>query len=125
MCISDWSSDVCSSDLDFVFVSGGELADIRNVHRQPRASSREQWSIRIHEAVQRGPVDRRMRDKEKASRLVGRPEILPGGVQSAVVEHSHEGPRIGETGGGSCRERVCQKVEVSVVGVFLKKQIRY
>src|SRR3546814_19227933 len=73
MRISDWSSDVCSSDL---------------ISDQPRS----------------------------AGRLLRRQPEQGGGRP--------QGARGEQIGRASCRERVCQYVEISVVAVSLKKKSR-
>src|SRR3546814_17054009 len=80
MRISDWSSDVCSSDLHCA------------------ASSRTRFCPHGH------------------SRL----SIMEGPV--AQVEDNDGSLEIGRA---SCRERVCQYVEISVVAVSLKKNNKY
>src|SRR3546814_16750103 len=77
MRISDWSSDVCSSDL----------------------------SGRCRDAAD-GESRRLRRDRAAPARLAAR----------------RGGDQIGRA---SCRERVCQYVQISVVAVSLKKQIHY
>src|SRR3546814_17249322 len=108
MRISDWSSDVCSSDLEAV---GGP------VHRDcPRGLALQS---RVHARCQQ---------------LLGGLVLLPGfgrphdgiGAQgdrvalprdrAAVI---HPPPEIGRA---SCRERVCQYVYISVVAVYLNKK---
>src|SRR3546814_8008751 len=77
MRISDWSSDVCSSDL-------------------PAASSRS--TVTVHRAS----------------------ALLQSAVSTRVLQRMCRSmPKIGRA---SCRGRVCQYVEISVVAVELKKK---
>src|SRR3546814_16810024 len=92
MRISDWSSDVCSSD----------LLDVRwrmGLQRVPR---------RVAEAEGRSRAGRECRSGDN-------PLSDSGDLPAA---HSHARRR--EIGRASCRERVCQYVQISVVGVSLK-----
>src|SRR3546814_16871850 len=95
MRISDWSSDVCSSDLlqvDAAGVEGDALADQRMRLGITRAG--------VLEHDEPGRIGRTARDRE----------------QRAHAQLFHE------IGRASCRERVCQYVSISVVAVSLKKQ---
>src|SRR3546814_18915518 len=101
MRISDWSSDVCSSDLG----AGGTQA-ARPLRRSlcalsipgPRADSLER--TRILKKPWRKPQDpKRHFDKARA--------------------RNYDRRKIGRA---SCRERVCQYVLISVVGVALKNK---
>src|SRR3546814_19270757 len=90
MRISDWSSDVCSSDLRCALARLDRIDVV--FHR------------RI--AVPRSPVAEDLIEKRALTRIgVVRP---PVGIE--------------EIGRASCRERVCQYVESSVVAVSLKKK---
>src|SRR3546814_16009162 len=91
MRISDWSSDVCSSDLRFA------VMDI-NLHL--RCADQAQQSKAADDARLDGDRQRRFARCARAGRRIEhRPEI----------------------GGASCRERVCQYVEISVSSVSFKK----
>src|SRR3546814_15370072 len=103
MRISDWSSDVCSSDLH------------SDIHASIRAVN--------------GPVDDSIRsDKLFDYRLiaVGAPSVAsgawplrtPAALKNATLLHSLARPEIGRA---SCRERVCQYVSIPGVAVSLKK----
>src|SRR3546814_13751926 len=81
MRISDWSSDVCSSDLD-----GGAGRGARQRQHRPGHGAE-------HEAERGGHGDIR-----------------------------RQGELGIEIGSASCRERVCQYVSISVVGVSLTKK---
>src|SRR3546814_14765601 len=111
MRISDWSSDVCSSDLD--------------PHRAaPDGAQRQEVRRRRGIAL----------DRDGARAAIGRAR-LDGEAAPAVAPHLHavaghpvEGDLdIGlgnqlEIGRASCRESVCQYVSISVGGVTLKKK---
>src|SRR3546814_17073900 len=83
MRISDWSSDVCSSDLlstdDLRIEAGCRLVGVNDLDADIAAN---------------------------------------GGAARFGVE-------IGQIGRASCRERVCQYVEISVVAVSLQKKQKY
>src|SRR3546814_16711991 len=94
MRISDWSSDVCSSDLHKhdVEVAGHVAGGPGHRHQGCYAGTSGQ--------VQQ--LGRRMTDRCKAARRAGRLQA--------------------EIGSASCRERVCQYVLISVVAVALKNK---
>src|SRR3546814_20882103 len=93
MRISDWSSDVCSSDL--------------HARRTVPADSACQPCGNAESA--RATSDRGDPDDELAIRSdPAIQKILPNGASEQI-------------GRAPCRERVCQYVEISVVAVSLKK----
>src|SRR3546814_12977339 len=95
MRISDWSSDLCSSDLRILRATLGERAQLIDVAEHVRQRHQRVDGLRVAAAV--GALD------------------LPAKrVQNA------------EIGRASCRERVCQYVELQVVAVSLiKKYVPY
>src|SRR3546814_15769126 len=101
MRISDWSSDVCSSDLTEQQFPGIHVHGVGNAH-QPRRFD----VLDVH--LVRAPIaDRRFRRLGASG--------YPGRMQA---EFGH--PL--EIGRASCRERVCQYVWIPVVAVSLKKK---
>src|SRR3546814_9795742 len=88
MRISDWSSDVCSSDL--LRVIGGQCAAPNDDHFGPRA------------------FEMGMRTR----RLAGNPAAAAIGKRDAAVERGRQLQRDmrSEIGRAACRERVCQYV---------------
>src|SRR3546814_14729305 len=100
MRISDWSSDVCSSDLE-------DLPAPKFVNDDPRHLA----------GVDDGLCDRdRECDNFVESLAVENPEPVRS---SDFNEMFATGLEIGRA---SCRERVCQYVEISVVAGSLKKK---
>src|SRR3546814_4849028 len=102
MRISDWSSDVCSSDLSprRPFARSGLVVgllqggDVELGHRaQRRADGDDTIGLTAHQLGQ-----------HRRNHLPGHPEP------------------VGEIGRASCRARECQNVSVSVVAVTLKKK---
>src|SRR3546814_14745233 len=101
MLISDWSSDVCSSDL---------LADAERSGGQPREGdalrlgAEASWEIDLFGRVRRGI--------EAAEAEVGGAEALLRSARAAVTadvaSHYFELRGSAEIGRASCRERVCQ-----------------
>src|SRR3546814_20373579 len=108
MRISDWSSDVCSSDL---LNSGLPRPDTQRVITQGRVIGIENECraiIRMPDQV--GMVHKRVRF----------PAIAP------LVHEMHDKRMTTSTtyiqiGTASCRARVCQYVKISVVAVLLNK----
>src|SRR3546814_14628479 len=102
MRISDWSSDVCSSDLD----PRGARPRRRGEHglraeprRRERGPHRQPQHGAQHPPL--GPVQHG-----------ARPDVLPPRGAAALL------PEIGRA---SCRERVCQYVKIQVAAGTIKK----
>src|SRR3546814_20206109 len=106
MRISDWSSDVCSSDL----IGANGVAIIRRkngagpVILLPIAASAERQRMLPHRLIV--AVDH-----------MGERQVRQGGE---IGFRAKIGPIV-EIGRASCRERVCQYVLISVVAVSFKK----
>src|SRR3546814_5277428 len=93
MRISDWSSDVCSSDLQ------GRAVGVGGVGRGEDERRRRGGRILItHEGAQ--PVDRRGRAELRGAEMLD--EVAA--AHAACLLHARE------IGRASCRERVCQYV---------------
>src|SRR3546814_18255500 len=99
MRISDWSSDVCSSDLavelEVLGHLGGQLARRRDDERARHA-----------------------RAGSAARQDVDHGQSEAGGLAGA-------GLGAAEIGRASCRDRVCQYVSITVVAVSIKKKKMY
>src|SRR3546814_11203263 len=111
MRISDWSSDVCSSDLDLEIlrVQVGDLADIGRLLGERRA------------AVDR--IDRRDRIAEAEIRLAFLHALDVGnaGARQGLDAAARDG-LLEQIGRASCWESVCQYGQISVVDGLLKKK---
>src|SRR3546814_14664231 len=110
MRISDWSSDVCSSDLE-------GLAERAVAGHRARLDHGGALPVLAQAfVVGEGGVQA---DRQRHGAGIG-PEAQVGAedvaVGGAVVQAAHE-----EIGRASCRERVCQYVYISVVADALKK----
>src|SRR3546814_14083044 len=102
MRISDWSSDVCSSDLRL-------LPEAHRLRLEPRAERRS------------GDVPGGDRRSLEADQL--QLPVFPGrSAGDPALAHRGGGDRRREIGRATCRERVCQYVQMSVVAVSLKKK---
>src|SRR3546814_13394202 len=111
MRISDWSSDVCSSDLVEPRGIIGERGVAPGLH--PRDDRRD---VGGHIGIALAPIiDQRVELGREAG--VGgvkpphHPALLPDGS-------------VQQIGRASCRERVCQYVKISVVAVSLNKNTK-
>src|SRR3546814_16543643 len=102
MRISDWSSDLCSSDLDLVNVAGPQALRVEIAGEEIAPS----LDIGTGPAIVRRPGSR------------SRGEVHPGDVDGIAGEL----PYPGKIGRASCRERVWQYVCISVVGVTLNNK---
>src|SRR3546814_11492704 len=100
MRISDWSSDVCSSDL---------LAALSAL-----LEDQELWH---HDAVGMAAMDARADGQLDAAHEGRRLHGDPPRIGRLLSRHA--GDQIGRE---SCRARVCQYVSISVVAVTLKKK---
>src|SRR3546814_12725539 len=100
--ISDWSSDVCSSDLSMMYCTASGMLS-RGV--EPPESickgSSTSMSSRANCGMERATVPRKMTIEVVANRCSAAPAKI---------------------GRASCRERVCQYVEISGVAVSLKNR---
>src|SRR3546814_14927624 len=104
MRISDWSSDVCSSDLPAdpeVALAAGPLA-------VPLSGAGTEADL-VHARGEVGDGDRGR---------AARPVAGLGGDQLGL----HAVPRAGPIGRASCRERVCQSGYISCGDVYLKQK---
>src|SRR3546814_18907265 len=97
MRISDWSSDVCSSDLDARAVVVHALLD------SPSAAGAFRFAI--------DPGEETVFDVDM--RLYPRVDLAHAGIAPLTSMFEFD-PKIGRA---SCRERVCQYVKISVVAV--------
>src|SRR3546814_19587701 len=102
MRISDWSSDVCSSDLD----------------------QKAEWSLSF---VQEGAPPRKITVDDANGIAQSGSAREQGETTARLMRRIHDGTGMGllwqELGRASCRERVCQYVSLSVSAVCLKTDI--
>src|SRR3546814_11420477 len=114
MRMSDWSSDVCSSDLDWIEAPGWSLAHPRHSSRRPdgRASPADPraGAVAEHEATNPNPPSR--------SHVLLDQNRFPVGVHRAETG----GPRRALIGRACSQERVCQTLKTSESSVLLKKK---
>src|SRR3546814_17921770 len=121
MRISDWSSDVCSSELE---------AHADEAARRSRRHRRRGNDARARRGALGDWSDRRGERRIVPVSLAGKTVLVTGGsrgIGAAIVRRlgqvgahvaiNYEGSRDAaeEIGRASCRERVCQYVEISVV----------
>src|SRR3546814_13676163 len=112
MRISDWSSDVCSSDL--------------RLHRRAVTASQDDAAEEVPLVRE---IHRRVAQGMAAALGVGgihrRAASLEVGELAGSIVGAHQDPAaIAQIGRASCRERVGQYVEISVVAVALTKKKR-
>src|SRR3546814_12435015 len=110
MRISDWSSDVCSSDLDDRAPAAGATARTGDDAGGRGLGGRDLPGIGL-------PL-RAGEDRDSAGRPAGVVPHPPG-LPDADRPGPDRGPEIGRA---SCRGRVGQYVSISVVAVSLKKK---
>src|SRR3546814_19038037 len=119
MRISDWSSDVCSSDLPGVGAPHAEqlaehLADFRRGDEIAARRARRAEGIAVH--VVAGPGMRQRLTHEVGHRQGA--FAFEAGAQ--VVEEAGHEDRPTKIGRASCWEKVCQYGSIQVVAVSLK-----
>src|SRR3546814_11755953 len=113
MRISDWSSDVCSSDLQ------QHIVDIIPRFRDPRHGT-------VPDAARSSVVGRQ--GKMIVTTAVELPPQIFGAASKVALHMVAVDPQLRrrsrhqQIGRASCRERVCQSVSLSVVAVTLKKK---
>src|SRR3546814_19835911 len=120
MRISDWSSDVCSSDLHVS--ADGAFADDATAHA-PSAGDRigpDGWLC----------FNRRSGQISHRPHRIGSNGIAGLYPERLIQQIGQAFPPSGQAdafdiGRASCRERVCQYVLISVDAVLLKKQTEY
>src|SRR3546814_2012085 len=99
MRISDWSSDVCSSDLD-----------VRDIIQSVPA-----WQLHIRDQNVRGKATQQLAtlgNRACGFHLVATPtqRFSDDGADRLIVIHHQYASLGGQIGRASCRERVCQYV---------------
>src|SRR3546814_18694858 len=110
MRISDWSSDVCSSDLNLALGHrGGQRTgvDVDDARTRVRFLGADR-------KLPAEPAARRSAHRLQRQREQARGELFPCRDDDVIFG--------GESGRASCRERVCQYVCISVVAESLKKK---
>src|SRR3546814_11389092 len=108
MRISDWSSDVCSSDLD------------SSLKEQSRMKRADEDTIPMRIVVERPVVAVRHSLQTKDNRPFDAKESAAGEALSFDFPvRLAPGPKIGSA---SCRESVCPDVYISVVSVSFKQK---
>src|SRR3546814_20718231 len=120
MRISDWSSDVCSSDLlRVVERDTGRPAAGAEEFRRLRCDHQDLATFRqlrqAHDIGECAFVDQQVMQRE-----IDRIGILLGAGQRVIVGRQAAG--LQKIGRASWRERVWKYVEISEVGVSLKKK---
>src|SRR3546814_1587849 len=96
MRISDWSSDVCSSDLDAHRLDGAEAAQLRLRPLDPLRQPVEELEVAIE-----GAFDARAQDLHRHRARLGR-----GGLRALPrLRHDHGVVDLGDRGGGD-RHRI-------------------
>src|SRR3546814_14195122 len=123
MRISDWSSDVCSSDLSRKVQELEARLGAQLLHRTTRKLGLTEAGNVYYEHSQR--IARELDEAESAvSQLQGGPRgwLRVTAPYSLGIERI--APLLGEfqIGSASCRERVCPYVSISAVAVSLKQK---
>src|SRR3546814_12732445 len=112
MRISDWSSDVCSSDLRWAWVTGVPLVWVVAVTFTAGWQKIFAADPRVGFFAQRAKYA----------------DAIDAGTVLAPAKSMHDMHTVvtnsTEIGRASCRERVCQYVLISVVAVYLKKKTK-
>src|SRR3546814_15230165 len=116
MRISDWSSDVCSSDLG-IFLRLEQLIDdrirLKLMHEQLH------FDLKPDQVVAFFRLGAKLRHKALAGHAAS---PLPSSSISCDLSRNFWILDVDKIGRASCRERVCQYVEITVVAVSLKKK---
>src|SRR3546814_19532293 len=119
MRISDWSSDVCSSDLH---VEGG-TAELPGVQRRDEVVLHQVLAAPgIDEAGSPGEL-REQAPVQDAGGLGRQRQQADKDLDLRQQRGEDVRPAVAEIGRATCRERVCQYAYISVVAVSLIKTI--
>src|SRR3546814_13963165 len=108
MRISDWSSDVCSSDL--AGVEGEEFVEHRGEEEQVALTDE---AVLVH-----GQFGTYAAHRQPAMQAI---DVLVGDVSQAAEAPPADVLGVLEIGRASCRARACQYVSISVGAVSLKQ----
>src|SRR3546814_13131433 len=129
MRISDWSSDVCSSDLECcpaVACLLMSLCHARSTSQQPSSDSTE--ADDSASSAQPAPMPSSTQSRSKAKFDPWQQDIL---LRWLIEHEDHPYPKPQDKedlaaktkiGRASCRARVCQNVSLAVVAVSLQKK---
>src|SRR3546814_14225670 len=114
MRISDWSSDVCSSDLD-VIIAAAQVAEQRGAHRKAVVVDLDIIFFAVDVPRRADLASQSDEGEILAIEVGGQDEIVARGLGDVVepaVGVLFQPPESGEIkiGRASCRERVCQYV---------------
>src|SRR3546814_20542749 len=101
--MSDWSSDVCASDLPAVKIISGAMFD-------HHAAVEHQHLEALFGQFLRGPSAAHAGADDDRIELVCHVLILEYRSGAAAAECAEAGGDVGQIGRASCRERVCQYV---------------
>src|SRR3546814_20773441 len=121
MRISDWSSDVCSSDLPFL-VHRLRLVD-EHLRLHPRVRGLGAGLVEQHhqhDPLQVVEVEFVLVERHRPVEH----QLALGRVEDAVLLEHHQETAALEIGRASCREGVCQSVKISVFAVTVKKKTK-
>src|SRR3546814_16653782 len=124
MRISDWSSDVCSSDLRAQLADGGrQFIGAAQTFAKPERH-RRRLSFRVFDQHTAGlDLDDAIRGVAELDDIAGQTlerEVLVERADLHTIRNQFDF-RIEQIGRASCRERVSKSVTISVVAVSLKK----
>src|SRR3546814_11380448 len=110
MRMSDWSSDVCSSDLLAAFGAAQFVGDLRRLLRHRLDLVAEQRPHKKEEVADQATVEPVLGEQRIERMHQQATEGIDPGTAPLVVLHHLEDAVIGQIGNASCRERVCQYV---------------
>src|SRR3546814_5577774 len=144
MRISDWSSDVCSSDLEGLTEADVCIGDVYRLgSARVEVSQARQPCWRLNERFETVGMARRVQETGRTGwyyRVLEEGRVGPGGtldlldrpagdwtlerILHVLYPDTHNVDGLGplELGRATGRERVCQYVKISVVAVSLKKK---
>src|SRR3546814_20027364 len=118
MRISDWSSDVCSSDLASWGQSG--VLVVRAAAQKTSEQDTASGNARTAAADTYTPNEIVVTAQKREEKIIDVPIAMTALSSAALDDHKIEGGAA--IGSASCRARVCQSVEISGVAASLKKK---
>src|SRR3546814_13559940 len=116
MRISDWSSDVCSSDLNWGSLAQPGDPRYDNITNRPEGND-------VYQVPQNASYDLNDINRE---RINGQAvlQFRPTDALTATVDYTYSRNTVEKIGRASCRERVWQYGKISVGAVDIKKKTK-
>src|SRR3546814_12065415 len=121
MRISDWSSDVCSSDLRAARIAARDLGGVDQHGDAVDRAPVRYIALAAHRRARGDVIGGAARGREIDIARIAQGDDIGARFERAGIDGGRRHPAF-QIGRASGRERVCQYVSISVVAVSLKKK---